>query len=174
MLCNINMDKFVTKSSSTCNSTGSKSKSNNYGKDCEITMKKKWQMKWLEEFSWMPIHTERGVMKCKLCCKWPNMVLLSFFPELGLATWFCKGSVTIINFDHCELIGISSSFCWASNCTCQLISFVKHIHRTLIVNFFSIFQTFLLLPYLVWSRNFLILIKYCNVRRKNHYHAIKR
>lgn len=43
-----------------------------------------------------------------------------FFPELGLATWFCKGSVTIINFDHCELIGISSSFCRASNCTCQL------------------------------------------------------
>jgi len=113
------MDNFVTKSSSTCNSTGSKSKTNNYGKDCEITMKKKkWQMKWLEEFSWMPIHTEPGVMKCKLCCKWPNMVLLSFFLNLVWQLGFAKVQSPL--FDHCELIGISSSFCQASNCTCQL------------------------------------------------------
>lgn len=100
-----------------------------------------------------------------------------FFPELGLATWFCKGSVTIINFDHCELIGISSSFCRASNCTCQLPrdKFCQTYSSDPDRKFFSQFsKPFLLLPYLVWSRNFLILIKYCNVRRKNHYHAIKR
>ena len=59
-------------------------------KMARLLWKKKWQMKWLEKFSWMPIHTERGVMKCKLCCKWPNMVLLSFFLNLVWQLGFAK------------------------------------------------------------------------------------
>lgn len=114
------MDKFVTKSSSTCNSTGSKSKSNNYGKDCEITMKKKMTN---EMTGRVFLHANpywAGSNEVQIMLRVAKHGSFIFFPELGLATWFCKGSVTIINFDHCELIGISSSFCRASNCTCQL------------------------------------------------------
>lgn len=117
MLCNINMDKFVTKSSSTCNSTGSKSKSNNYGKDCEITMKKKMTNEMTGRVFLDANPYWAGSNEVQIMLQVAKHGSFIFFPELGLATWFCKGSVTIINFDHCELIGISSSFCWASNFT---------------------------------------------------------
>lgn len=114
------MDKFVTKSSSTCNSTGSKSKSNNYGKDCEVTMKKKMTNEMTGRVFLDANLYWAGSNEVQIMLQVAKHGFFIFFPELGLATWFCKGSVTIINFDHCELIGISSSFCRASNCTCQL------------------------------------------------------
>ena len=33
-----------------------------------------FQPKWLEEFSWLTMDTAHGVMKCKICCAWPNVL----------------------------------------------------------------------------------------------------
>ena len=61
------MEKFVTKSSSTGDSTGLKykSKSNDYNKDYDEKKRRLlFQMKKKKKgFSWLTIDTERGVMK---------------------------------------------------------------------------------------------------------------
>jgi len=65
------MDKFVTKSSLTIDSMGSKAK-----------VKKRWLQQRLRDHDEKKFNADDFL--CKMCSKWPNMVLLSFFLNLAL------------------------------------------------------------------------------------------
>ena len=71
------MDEFVTKSPKPVNdNTGAEKNAKRKTKfdDKEYDSKRRkrvFQTRCLQEFSWLTVDAERGVMKCKICCSWP-------------------------------------------------------------------------------------------------------
>ena len=71
------MDEFVTKSPKAVNdNTGAEKNAKRKTKfdDKEYDSKRRkraFQTRCLQEFSWLTVDAERGVMKCKICCSWP-------------------------------------------------------------------------------------------------------
>ena len=72
------MDRFVTrdsksiKSGSNINAQSAKWKPFDNKKYDSSKRKRPFQTSWLEEFPWLVLDSERGVMKCTTCSKWPN------------------------------------------------------------------------------------------------------
>ena len=68
----ISMDRFVKKSA--VKSLKRQNSGKEYDKEYDGKKRKRnFQSSWLAEFPWLTLDKDRGIMKCKICCKWPNV-----------------------------------------------------------------------------------------------------
>ena len=68
----ISMDRFVKKSA--VKSLKRQNSDKEYDKEYDGKKRKRnFQSSWLAEFPWLTLDKDRGIMKCKICCKWPNV-----------------------------------------------------------------------------------------------------
>ena len=66
------MDRFVKKSA--VKSLKRQNSDKEYDKEYDRKKRKRnFQSSWLAEFPWLTLDKDRGIMKCKICCKWPNV-----------------------------------------------------------------------------------------------------